>query len=256
MMADLVQNGGRPAGVRDAVIGDIAGIGGRRLAGRDADAESITLLDGTLARGTVLISFERNHRIGRFPVSDRGLEAPTGYLKMPSDIRRVVGFNKGIEAVGVLRGGPLGGSVIAFAEEGFGDKRYHTGWIWPGGFGGEPQMLGLTNIGDFAVTDVASLPDGSLIVLERKFRWLEGVRMRLRLVRGVLVKPGTLLEGETLIEADLGSEIDNMEGLALSRDQRGQTIITLISDNNYNSMLQRNLLLQFALGPEATAKVR
>ena len=256
MMADLVQSAGGLNGLRDAVIGDIAGIGGRRLTGRDADAEGITLLDGTLARGTVLISFERNHRIGRFPVSDRGLEAPTGYLKMPSDIRRVVGFNKGIEAVGVLRGGPLGGSVIAFAEEGFDDKRNHTGWIWPGGFDGEPQRLGLTNIGDFAVTDVASLPDGSLIVLERKFRWLEGVRMRLRLIRAAHVKPGALLEGEMLIEADLGSEIDNMEGLALSRDQHGQTIITLISDNNFNAILQRSLLLQFALGPDTTAKVR
>ncbi len=238
------------------MIGDIAGIGGRRLTGRDVDAESLTLLDGTLARGTVLISFERNHRIGRFPVSDRGIEPPTGYLKMPSDNRQVVAFNKGIEAVGVLRGGPLGGSVIAFAEEGYDEKRNHTGWIWPGGLGGEPQRLGLTNIGDFAVTDVASLPDGSVIVLERKFRWLEGVRMRLRVIRAGLVKPGALLEGETLIEADLGSEIDNMEGLALSRDQRGQTIITLISDNNYNAMLQRNLLLQFAIGPETTAKVR
>ena len=50
-----------------------------------------------------------------------------------------------------------------------------------------------------------------------------------------------------LIQADCGFEIDNMEGIAVHRGRGGETIITLMSDDNFNSLLQRNLLLQFTL---------
>ena len=42
------------------------------------------------------------------------------------------------------------------------------------------------------------------------------------------------------------SQIDNMEGLAVSQDEAGRTILTLVSDDNF-SILQRTLILQFAL---------
>lgn len=248
MTAELVMDGsGRPRGLADAMLGQISGIGGQVLArARDRDAESLALLDGTLARGSVLISFERNHRIGRFPVSERGLGPPMGYLKMPPDARRM-STNKGIEAVTVLRGGQLKGAVVGFAEEFHDASRNHTGWIWPGGIGSDPQRLGMVNIADFAITDAASLSDGSLLVLERKFRWLEGVKMRIRLVRSADIRPGALLDGEVLLDADMAAEIDNMEALALSRNARGQTVLTIMSDNNFNGFLQRTLLLQFTL---------
>ena len=38
-----------------------------------------------------------------------------------------------------------------------------------------------------------------------------------------------------------------MEGLALHTGARGETVLTLISDDNFNHFLQRNILLQFAL---------
>lgn len=257
MTAELVYEAGKPQALASVMIGEIAGLGGAALRrGRDKDAESVALLDGTLARGTVLISFERNHRIGRFPISERGLGPPLGYLRMPADARRIP-FNRGIEAVAVLRVGPMKGAVLAFAEEMPDAQRNHTGWIWPGSIGGEPQRLGLVNHDDFAVTDLAVLPDGNLLVLERKFRWLEGVRCRIRLVRGADIKPGALLDGELLLDADMSSDIDNMEGLAVSRNQRGQTVLTIISDNNYNNLLQRNLLLQFVLldrGPRGASR--
>lgn len=247
LTADLVYEAGRPRGLANGMLGDIAGLGGQALNRfRDRDSEAITLLDGSLAKGTALVAFERNHRIGRFPVSARGLGAPLGYLKMPPDVRRI-STNKGFEAVAVLRGGPLKGAVIAFAEEYFDPARNHTGWIWTAGIGSAPQRLGLVNIADFAITDAAALPDGSLIVLERKFRWLEGVKARIRLIRAADIKPGALLEGEVLLDADMTAEIDNMEALALSRNARGQTVLTLMSDNNFNNFLQRSLLLQFTL---------
>jgi hypothetical protein len=49
-----------------------------------------------------------------------------------------------------------------------------------------------------------------------------------------------------MIEADLGYQIDNMEGIAVHNAASGETIVTLISDDNF-SVIQRNLLLQFAI---------
>jgi hypothetical protein len=58
--------------------------------------------------------------------------------------------------------------------------------------------------------------------------------------------PGAVIDGPTIFSADLGHEIDNMEGIDVHVNAEGETIVTMISDDNF-SMIQRNLLLQFAL---------
>jgi len=97
------------------------------------------------------------------------------------------------------------------------------------------------------VTDAAGLPDGGLLVLERRFRWSEGVKSRLRLVRRDELKPTGRVDAETLFEANLNQEIDNMEGLAVHAGAGGEIIVTMISDDNFNHLLQRTLLLQFVI---------
>ena len=253
LTAEIEYQGTAPSGIRNARMGPIRGVGGRPLdKKRDLDAEALVVVEGGLMRGTVLIGFERNHRIGRFPVTDGVLGPPAGYLKMPPEARRMR-TNKGFEAVTVLLGGPSKGSVVAFSERFPDNPAQHAGWIW---IKGEPQRLGFADIGEFEVTDAAGLPDGALLVLERRFRWTEGVKMRIRRFGADQVKPGAVMQGEVLIEADLSFEIDNMEGLAVHRSARGETILTLISDNNFNTFLQRTILLQFLLVEEAAATVR
>jgi hypothetical protein len=105
----------------------------------------------------------------------------------------------------------------------------------------------LTNGGDFDVTDAAPLPDGGLLVLERRFRWGEGVKMRLRLIKQQQLQPGATIDAESLIDADTSREIDNMEGLAAHVGPGGEIVVTMISDDNFNHGLQRTILLQFAL---------
>ena len=39
--------------------------------------------------------------------------------------------------------------------------------------------------------------------------------------------------------------IDNMEGVALRREKDGKTLLYMISDDNYNLVLQRTVLLMF-----------
>ena len=82
------------------MLGEITGLGGVALRGRDRDSEGIALLDGTLTRGTVLIAFERNHRIVRYPIRDGAVERPTGGLKLPAEAKRMPN-NQGIEALTV-----------------------------------------------------------------------------------------------------------------------------------------------------------
>lgn len=244
LSAEIDYRGAVPAGIRAARMGPIAGVAGRQLnAKRDLDAESLALAEGDFSRGQVLIGFERNHRIGRFPVVNGAVQPPTSYLRVPPEARRMRS-NKGFEAVTVLAGGPNKGSVVAFSERFPDNPAQHTGWIW---IAGEPRRLGYRDVGDFEVTDAASLADGTLLVLERRFRWTEGVKMRLRSFPPDEVRAGNVMQGETLLEADLSYEIDNMEGLAVHRSPEGETVITMISDDNFNSFLQRTILLQFTL---------
>jgi hypothetical protein len=190
-----------------------------------------------------VIGFERLHRLGRFEIRNRELQAPNGYMKMPPDARRM-SRNQGLEGVAVLRAGPMKGSIVGFAERLTRGSGYHTGWIWTGG---EPKSFQLRDIDGFDLTGAAGLPDGGLLVLERRFRWLEGVKMRIRHLAAAEIKPGARLDGKILVQADNGFEIDNMEGIAVHRGRGGETIITLLSDDNFNSLLQRTVLLQFTL---------
>ncbi len=80
--------------------------------------------------------------------------------------------------------------------------------------------------------------------------------MRLVRIAPDALAPEAMLEGETLIEADLNDNIDNMEGLAVTRLKSGDILITMISDDNFNSFLQRTILLQFLLSDARQAKAR
>jgi hypothetical protein len=242
LSGELAYNGHAPTGIVRARMGPILATNGRELVRkRDADSEAVALLEGNLTRGTVLIAFERYHRIGRFPIVDGILQRPAGYLKMPQE--RMSG-NKGLEAMTVMTGGPYKGMVVAMSERLIDRGGNHTGWIW---IGGEPKRFNLTDVDGFDLTDLASLPDGSLLILERRFRWTEGVKLQLRLLKPTEFEPGKIAHGEILLSTDMTAEIDNVEGLSVHRDGRGDTILTMISDDNFNSFLQRTQLLQFKL---------
>ena len=138
------------------------------------DAESVVLVEGTLSKGLVLVSFEQNHRIGKFPITEKGLGAPIGNLTLPPDVRRQQ-RNKSLESVCILRGGPNKGAIITLSER-FPDKtgNQHTGWMLPAGSAATASAwttLTIRNIDGYDLTDCKSLADGSLLVLERRFRW-------------------------------------------------------------------------------------
>ena len=73
--------------------------------------------------------------------------------------------------------------------------------------------------------------------------------MRIRRLALESLKADALVDGHPMIAVDLAYQIDNMEGMAVHRTTKGETILTLVSDDNF-SFIQRNLLLQFAVAGE------
>lgn len=240
--AEVLYEGEALHGLRNVTIGPLRARDGRPLdRKRHQDAEGVALLRGTPLKGELLISFERNHRIGRFPVNAKGVLKPLNYLKLPS--LRGVTRNKGLEALTIIRAGRYKGRVLTFAERKKNDAGHLEGWILTRR---GARRLQLVRLDGFDITDLASLPSGEIIVLERRFRWSEGVQMRLRLLSLSDLRSDKPILGQTLLQVDGGFTIDNMEGVSVHKSSDGKTIITLVSDDNF-SVLQRTLLLQFEL---------
>lgn len=245
MSGRIQYQGEAPEALQSVRLGPLKGLSGETLRrGRDVDAEGLALLSGTPTKGTVLVAFERNHRIWRYDIGAKGLSAAQCYGPLPAAVKRGLSANSGLEALAVLKAGPYKGALVAFAERRKDEEGNHIGWIWTGDVA---RPFSLSNAGDYDVTDAAALPDGGLLVLERRFRMSEGVKTRLRRLGAAELKPGARLAGETLLQADMNEEIDNMEGLAVHETAAGEIAITLISDDNFNKGVQRTLLLQFTL---------
>jgi hypothetical protein len=89
------------------------------------------------------------------------------------------------------------------------------------------------------------LPNGDVVVLERRYVPLGIWHARLKLVSGRGVRGEAKLIGEEILKLEAPLHVDNFEGVAVAEDAKG-TMIYVISDDNY-SALQRTLLLQFRL---------
>ncbi len=81
---------------------------------------------------------------------------------------------------------------------------------------------------------------------ERSYNILDGVAIRLQRIAAADIRPGATLRGETLAVLRVPLTLDNLEGVTARKGPSGETLITLISDDNFNSF-QRTLLLVFAL---------
>ena len=243
LRATLDYDGRKLKGLDDGVLGPILGADAKPLRdGRLRDSEGMTLATGDTREGTAYVSFEQRHRIARYPFNTERFGPPSGTVPLPGGTKGL-GGNRGIEAMTVIRAGRLKGTLVAFAEGTASGTGNLQGWL----IGGPtPGNITLRRIGGFDVTDAASLPDGGIVVLERRFRFSEGVKMRIRRIAAAELKKGAVITGEVLLEANDSFNIDNMEAIAAYRAPSGETVLTLMSDDNFNP-LQRTLIMQFAL---------
>lgn len=233
----LARQGGRPAALEEVEMGALLGASGRPLARSGLyDTESLCIVDGI-----AYVGIERRHEVVRFDWAAQGMNARARPVPVPREAKRLP-RNRGLEALGVVPVGPLKGALVAVAERSGEENEPTLGFILNGP---QPGLFNVARHDGYDITDLAFLPSGDMLLLERWYKPLRGVGMRIRRIAGRDLRPGAVLDGPSLIEADLGSEIDNMEGLSVHLEQ-GRTILTLISDDNF-SFLQRTLLLEFEL---------
>ena len=227
---------GNLAGLSGGRIGQLRGLDGKPIDSKpEADAEGMA----RLADGSWLVSFERRHRLWRYETLT-GTPAP---VEGPAEIGRQPA-NGGIEALTALSDG----RVIALSEE-YGQRPGTAmGWIGTPAAGGSYvwRSFDYATIPDFRPTAITQLPDGSLATLERAFDVVRGVRCRVMRLDTAQLAPGATVQAEELARLASPYAVDNLEGIAATRGARGETLIWLMSDDNFNP-LQRNLLLLFEL---------
>jgi hypothetical protein len=243
MRAHLDYDGRKLKALQDVRIGPILGHNGKPLANEvERDSEGLALASGDTRAGTVYVSFEREHRVLLYPFTLKRFGPPDRAVPLPKETR-AMRPNQGIEAIALIRTGPMKGTLVAFSERLKDRNGNLKGWMIGGP---SPRSITLRRLGGFDITDAAGLPDGGIVILERRFRYSEGVKMRIRRVTPSELKRGALIEGEVLLEATDVLNIDNMEAIAAHRSRTGETILTLMSDDNF-SPLQRTLIMQFAM---------
>jgi hypothetical protein len=244
MKLSLTEENGRLTGITDPMMAPVLDDFGQPFRRKiDVDAEGLRFAMRNGAE-TALVSLEQRPDVRAFAGPDFATARPA-HLPLPRTMAGIP-LNQGLEAIAVApQNGPLRGAVVVIAERFLDKSGNHRGFILDGP---RPGAFTLRRHEGFDVSDVAFLPDGDLLVLERKFSFAEGFSVRLVRVPGERVLPGAVLDGTTLFEASSEDGIDNMEGLAVRPGANGGAIVDLISDDNH-SFLERTILLEFAVRP-------
>ena len=200
---------------------------GEHLNGRNTDSESIVIDENN----NYYISFESNHRIMMHAeVGGKGVFMP----KHP--MFRKLSVNKGIEAlaidadnrlIAIPEKPPLGTSDIPIF------RLQNDKW----------EIIKHVKINDnFLVTDAEILPEGLLLILERKFSWTQGFKTRFR-----LISLDNFDNKEPItVFTSTANQFDNLEGMGLWKDKKGKMRILTVSDDNFHP-LQRSEIREFFL---------
>jgi hypothetical protein len=220
----------------DGNLADIAGMtitpmhapGGQLLRrGVEHDAEALA----RAPEGGIFVGFERDHRLWRYE-EPGGLPVPT---QEPAELGEQPS-SEGLEALTTLADNRL----LALSE-GLKTEGGVVGWVRDAA-GRWSRLTWRTGEG-FRPTGAATLPDGDVLVLERRFL---PPAARFRRIASAEIAPGAVLEGQRIARLEGTLTVDNMEGIDALRSSDGKVLIYVVSDDNY-SPLQTTLLMMFEL---------
>jgi hypothetical protein len=209
---------------------------------KDRDSEGVTYDPGS---GQFWVSYEAKHAIRRF---SRSFARSTGIVRP----REMQGWpsNKGAESIIRL----ADGRFIVIAESLEGNNTHHALL-----FSGDPVEPGssITRFtyrppAGYRVTDGVQLPDGRLMILNRRIGLPNGFAAKLALVDPSSIAKDEMVAGKVVATLSAPLLIDNMEGISVTKDGPS-TIIWLISDDNF-SIFQRTLLMKFHLAERQAKK--
>lgn len=228
---------GRLVGVAAAEMGALIGEDGKPLAGRDADAEALAVLPD----GSMLVAFERNHRILHYPEASPPFSKPPVPFPAPPNIDEAP-ENGGLEALAHVGRGFL----LAIAERMTAGGGTLAAWV---GRAGVWEPFAYVRKPGFRVSDAALLPGGDILVLEHRYTIETGSAVRFVRVARNAIAPRRRVEGREIARIEPPRSTDNFEGIAIRRGAPREALVYVISDDNFNP-LQRTLLLMFATKDE------
>lgn len=211
--------------------------------GRLNDSEEVARLPD----GNWLVSFERNHRILRYPAGPERPEGAPVRLPRPPGLEDAPA-NGGIEALTVLSDGRL----LAIEEGDDDGARERRAWIGQPGLTSRAgwQPLTYRAAPRFRPTGAAALPGGGALVLERRVSLLGGWAARIVHVPPESLRPGATIDGVELARLEPPLLVDNFEGIAVRPGPDGDLLVYIVSDDN-RSPLQRTYLAMFSVPAKA-----
>ncbi len=213
----------------------------------DRDTEGITYDPAT---GRFWISYEGRHAIRRFTPA---LARSDGKIT-PAPMRKW-SSNKGAETIVRL----TDGRFLVLSESADMPGGGYMGLI----FSGDPVEPGTQSHiftyrppDGYMPTDGTQLPDGRLLILNRRISFPAGFAAKLVMLDPTFIQKNAAVSGIEIVTLATPLLSDNMEGITTTQEN-GRTIIWMISDNNFNAW-QRTILMKFALNedtkkPEAVA---
>jgi hypothetical protein len=232
----IVYENNRPVGIADAYSAPV--LDGDGQPAPRWDTESIAVNGNTL-----YVGLERIHSIFSFDYDGKSFPANARPVAGPPELKDLP-FNQGLEGmVFVPKKFNLAGTLIGFSEKGLTAEGNLKAFLIGGP---DPGLFAVKRTDGYDISDAAILPNGDILILERQYSLQRGVTMRIRRIRLADIKPGAVVDGTAVVETGVGYQIDNMEALGVHRSRSGETVLTIMSDDNF-SPIQRTLLLQFVL---------
>lgn len=227
------------SGINEVSIRELYDHDGKAMNTLSRDAESVTwLLEHKADVEDVVVGFERDDRVSLYSVDSRfhgGYATPKHTIKPP--IFSSLPFNKGIESMTLL----LGGRLLVVGE-----GTDSGAWILAGWKSDSVRIMPLHYVyhGEFLPSDMATLPNGDVLVLERRAAIMSGFSIRIVHIPARAMLPNAVIEGREIARMEAPFPIDNMEGISAYRAADGKTHVVLLSDDNYR-IWQRTLLMEF-----------
>ncbi len=234
---------GRLIGLNHAHIGRLRRPDGGLLSWRERDSETLAMLSG----GRLAVGFEGTPRIWIYPPSRSPFARRPTAIAVPEGLR-FASRNAGLEALAALAGGgllALAEDMAAPAPHGYGA---HAGWLRAKG---RWTALAYDRVGVYRPTGAARLPTGTkhagdVVVIERALYLFAGFSIRVMLMPAHAIKAGARLRPNHLATLAPPLTVDNFEGVAARRGPKGETLIYLVSDDNFRAG-QRTYLMMFRL---------
>ena len=256
----LQYENGQLVGAVGGQIAPMLDLSGEPLHSKAGDAEGMASGSASGDFEDIFVSFEGTHRVWRYPFAAKGVFAIPVALPLASGVLSAP-RNRGLE--GITRIGD--GLMLAVTERSLDLAANYRAWLlsYPpprprrskDAPAAPPNLAPAREVSvvsrrPYAMTDVRQLPGGDLLTLERAFDTTRGVRVELRRFPAAVLNGGAPqepLDGDVIAAFDANYQIDNMEGLSVRVGDRGETLVYLLSDDNFARPLQRTLLLMYEL---------